>query len=112
MVVWMGTNTLSRKVRDIRGNPKVAVYYADPEGPGYVTIRGRARLVDDPEETRKRWKDEWSVFYGEERSNYVLIEIRPEALEVVNYGAGVASEAASWASPTVEFREEGTSSDE
>ncbi len=105
MVVWMGTNALSRKVEDLRRSSRVAVYYADPEAPGYVTIRGVARLVDDPEETSKRWKDEWSSLYRDDRSNYLLIEIRPETIEVVNLAAGVGSEKESWEAPKAHFGE-------
>ena len=105
MVVWMGTNALSRKVEDLRRSPRVAVYYADPEAPGYVTIEGVARLVDDPDEIRKHWKEEWSALYREDRSNYVLIEIRPETVEVVNLRAGVGSEKESWEVPAVVFGE-------
>jgi PPOX class probable F420-dependent enzyme len=105
MVVWMGTNALSRKVEDLRRSPRVAIYYADPEAPGYVTIEGVARLVDDPDEIRKRWKEEWSALYREDRSNYILIEIRPETVEVVNLRAGVGSEKESWEVPAVVFGE-------
>lgn len=102
MVVWMGTNTLSRKVEEIRHNPKVAVYFADAKAPGYVTIRGTARLVDDPAETRARWKEGWTAFYREDRSNYILIEVRAERIEVVNYPSGIVSEADTWAAPAVD----------
>jgi PPOX class probable F420-dependent enzyme len=105
MVVFMGTNALSRKVEDLRRSPRVAVYYADPEAPGYVTIKGVARLVDDPDEIRKRWKEEWSALYREDRSNYVLIKIRPETVEVVNLRAGVGSEKESWEVPAIVFGE-------
>jgi len=105
MVVWMGTNALSRKVEDLRHNPRVAVYYADPEAPGYVTIRGVARLVDDPDETRKLWKDEWNALYPKDRSNYILIEIRPQTIEVLNLAAGVGSDKESWEVPTIVFSE-------
>lgn len=103
MVIWMGTNALSRKMEDLRRNPRVAVYYADPEAPGYVTIKGIARLVDDPEEIGKRWKTEWTPLYREDRSNYILIEIRPATVEVVNLAAGVGSEKESWEVPAVVF---------
>ncbi|MCG6948503.1 MAG: pyridoxamine 5'-phosphate oxidase family protein [Acidobacteria bacterium] len=109
MVVWMGTNALSRKVEDLRRNPHVAVYCADPDAPGYVTLRGVARLVDDPDETRKRWKDEWSALYRDDRSNYLLIEITPETVEVVNLAAGVGSEKDSWEVPAVVFGQGETS---
>ena len=105
MVVWMGTNALSRKVEDLRRSPRVAIYYADPEAPGYVTMKGIARLVDDPDEIRKYWKDAWGALYREDRSNYVLIEIRPETVEVLNLRAGVGSEKESWEVPAVVFNE-------
>jgi general stress protein 26 len=103
MVIWMGTNTLSRKVEEIRRNPNVALYFADPKAPGYVTIRGTARLVDDAAETRKRWKEGWSAFYREDRSNYILIEVRARRIEVVNYPAGIVSEVDTWAAPAVDL---------
>ena len=105
MVVWMGTNSASRKVEDLRHNPRVAVYYADPDAPGYVTIRGVARLVEDPDETRKRWKEEWKALYPKDRSNYILIEIRPQTIEVLNLAAGVGSDKESWEVPTIVFAE-------
>jgi len=101
LVVWLGTNTLSRKVAQIRANPHVAVYFADPDAPGYVTIKGEAKIVDDPEEKAKRWKDGWSSFYREDRSNYILIQVRPETVEIVNYRLGVVSEAETWAAPVL-----------
>ena len=107
MVVWMGTNALSRKVERISAAvlawPLTAMPH--PEAPGYVTIEGVARLVDDPDEIRKHWEEEWSALYREDRSNYVLIEIRAETVEVVNLRAGVGSEKESWEVPAVVFGE-------
>ena len=42
MVVWLATNPSSRKVRQIRAEPQVALYYLDADGPGYVTLVGSA----------------------------------------------------------------------
>jgi predicted pyridoxine 5'-phosphate oxidase superfamily flavin-nucleotide-binding protein len=36
LTIWLGTNSRSRKVREIRDNPRVTLYYADPEGGGYM----------------------------------------------------------------------------
>ena len=63
MVVWLGTNSRSRKVAEIRRHPRVTLYYFDRENQSYVTIYGTARLVNDPKEKAKRWKDEWKAFY-------------------------------------------------
>ena len=47
MTVWLATNPRSRKVAEIRRNPKVTLYYFDRESAAYVTIYGTARLVTD-----------------------------------------------------------------
>ncbi len=53
MVIWLGTNRKSRKVQEIRNDPRVTLYYADPQGAGYVSITGTAELVDNPKEKSK-----------------------------------------------------------
>jgi general stress protein 26 len=102
-MIWMGTNRMSRKVEDIRRDSRVLVYYQDPGGAGYVTIAGRARLVDDPIERERRWKSEWEAFYTDREATYLLIAVTPERLEVVNYRAGVAGDSVTWGVPAVEF---------
>ncbi len=47
MTVWLATNPRSRKVAEIRRNPKVTLYYFDRESAAYVTIYGTARLVSE-----------------------------------------------------------------
>ena len=102
-VIWMGTNRLSRKVEEIKKDPRVLVYYQDPRGAGYVTITGSARLVNDPVEKERRWKSEWEAFYPDREETYLLIAVTPQRLEVVNYRAGVAGDSATWGVPAVEF---------
>lgn len=60
MVVWFATNPKSRKVAELRRDPRVTLHYFDSRSPqlGYVTLLGRARLVDDPAEKQKRWNHE------------------------------------------------------
>ena len=40
MVVWLATNPRTRKVAEIRRNPRVTLYYFDRESQAYVTIYG------------------------------------------------------------------------
>ena len=103
-VVWMGTNRASRKVADLQRDSRVLVYYHDPSGAGYVSIEGTARLVDDPAEKDRRWKEEWAIFYPDRASTYVLISITPARMEVVNYRLGVMGDSITWKVPSVEFQ--------
>ena len=103
--IWMGTNRETRKVQDLRQDPRVLLYYQDPSGAGYVTVEGTARLVDDAAEKERRWKDEWAPFYPDRDATYLLIAVTPIRLEVVNYRIGVVGDSATWRVPAVEFGE-------
>jgi general stress protein 26 len=48
-VIWLGTFPTSRKVKQIQNNPNVVVFYYDTKGMSYVSVSGKARLVNDPE---------------------------------------------------------------
>jgi general stress protein 26 len=85
MVIWLGTNRNSRKVREIRNDPKVNLYYTQNKGFGYVSITGIAELVDDKAKKSVLWKDEWKNFYDQQRENYILMKVIPERLELINY---------------------------
>ncbi len=106
MVVWLGTNPLSRKVAAIRRNPRVTLYYFDRESEAYVTIYGIARLVNDPKAKLKWWKDEWQAFYHDRTRDYLLIRVEPERLEVVNVKKGIVGDAHTWKPPSVSFRKQ------
>jgi len=103
MVVWFGTNPLSRKVAEIRRHPRVTLYYFDRENQAYVTIHGIARVVNDRNEKARHWKDDWKAFYPDRDKNYLLIEVQPVTLEVVNTKKGLVGDSKTWRPPTVEF---------
>jgi general stress protein 26 len=101
LAVWLATNPRTRKVAEIRRNPRVTLYYFDRESQAYVTIHGIARLVNDPKEKAKRWKDEWKDFYPDRTKDYLLIAVTPEKLEVVNVTKGILGDPKTWKPPSV-----------
>ena len=103
MIVWFGTNPLSRKVAEIRRHPRVTLYYFDRENQAYVTIHGTARLVNDANEKARHFKDDWKAFYPDRDKNYLLIEVRPVSLEVVHTKKGLVGDSRTWRPPTVVF---------
>ena len=105
LVVWLGTNPKSRKVREIRKNARVALYYFDSASQGYVSISGIARIVDDPKEKARHWKEEWKGFYLDRDKGYVLIAVTPEKLEVVIEKKGIIGDPKTWTPPSVTFRQ-------
>ena len=104
MVIWFGTNPRSRKVRELRRNPRVTIYYVDPLAQAYVSIQGTARLINDRAEKARHWKDEWKAFYPDREKGYLLIAVKPERLEVINVKTGLTGDPITWDPPTVIFR--------
>ena len=103
MVVWMGTNRRSRKVEQIRSDPRVTLFYFDAGSMSYVTVLGTAELVDDPEEKSRRWKEGWEEHYPGDRENYLLIRVVPTRVEVVSSANDVVGDPVTWTPRAFEF---------
>ena len=101
MVVWMATNTRSRKVAAMRKDPRVTLYYADhAKAIGYVALSGKAVLVEDMQEVLKRKRAYWdSAFPG--LKNLVLVKVVPDRIDVVNYKHGFNGDPVTWRAPSV-----------
>jgi general stress protein 26 len=104
MTVWIATSTLTRKVRHIRRDPRVTLYYANhSQATGYVAITGRAELVDDRAEMIKRKRAYWdSAFPG--FKNLVLIKVTAERIDVLNYSRGALGDPETWRTPSIELK--------
>ena len=104
MTVWMGTHRATRKVREIAADPRVALHYSLPETGRYVSIVGTARIVEDEEAKAARWKEEWERLYEDPASDYVLIEVIPVRLEIVDFPGGIMGDPSTWEPASVVFR--------
>lgn len=54
-VLWFFISARSETVRDVLARHKVNLAYASPEDDRYVSISGRARLVNDPQQKQALW---------------------------------------------------------
>jgi general stress protein 26 len=103
LTVWFATISRSRKVREIRANPQVCLYYADhKEATGSVMIAGRAELVDEMSEKKKRERPYWKDSFPDWKY-LLLIKVVPERIEVLNYGRGLTNEGDNWVVPSIEL---------
>lgn len=103
LTVWFGTNPESRKVDQIRSDPRVTLFYQDSDESGYVVIQGSAVLINDPEEKEQHWKPEWTGFYPNRPDDYLLIRVSPERMELVSYSRGLVGDPVTWEPPSVRF---------
>jgi general stress protein 26 len=103
MSVYFATNDRSRKVQEIRKDPRVTLYYANhQEATGYVAITGRALLIDDMNEIKKRKRAYWdTAFPG--LKNLVLIKVVPEKLDILYYKRGLQGDTITWRTPSAEL---------
>lgn len=83
--IWLGTFPTSRKVKQIKNNPNVVVFYYDSESHSYVNLTGTARLVNNPDLKAKYWKKGWKRFYPDREKDYVLIEVTPKKIEICSF---------------------------
>jgi general stress protein 26 len=103
MTVWMATNSRSRKAEEIRHNPNVCLYYADhAQARGYVSIKGKAILVDDMQEKLKRKREYWTEAFPDWKY-LLLIKVVPEKIEVINYSKNIVNDSLTWMPPTIDF---------
>jgi general stress protein 26 len=103
--IWIATNPLTRKVDQLRRNPRATMSCFDSATSSYVTILGRGELVTDAAEKQRHWKADWSAIYpkGAPSSDVVLIRLTPSRLEIVSESRGMIGDAKTWRPLSVEF---------
>ncbi len=102
-VIWMGTNRNSAKVQEIQNDARATLYYQAPNGGGYVTLRGMATMVDDPEMKERYWRPSWASFYPDREAMFMLIRFEPENGEVVSFADGLLGDSLTWVAPEFRF---------
>jgi len=102
-IIWFVTKATTRKVKQIRNNPLATVYYYHDESFGYVSLYGKAYLIDDSESKTKWWKNDWDQFYPDGREAALLIKFVPEWLELYSSVHKTGANPETWAPPVVTF---------
>lgn len=92
LTLRFGTAARSRKVAQIEANSDVLVACLDPGTLGYVVVNGTARVHRDAVTKSKYWREPWRAIWptGPEGDDYLVLEIRPDRIEVVDSPVGSA----------------------
>ncbi|HEX2921031.1 MAG TPA: pyridoxamine 5'-phosphate oxidase family protein [Bacteroidales bacterium] len=102
-LVWFATSRSSRKVREIKVNPNVSVYFADHlTAKGYVNICGSASVIDDKKLLTSMKREYWNDIKGWQEK-FVLIKITPKSVEVINYKFGLNNDPNTFKAPMINF---------
>ena len=82
--VWMATRPVTRKAAQIESNRTVTLYYWDAESRSYVSLMGKAELVNDVATKEKmRRSSDGERFYPDFPDDYLLIRFVPDYLEAI-----------------------------
>jgi general stress protein 26 len=102
-VIWFATARTSRKVREIKNNPDVCVYFANHiSALGYVNLNGSATVIDDKELLVRMKRDYWDGI-NDWQNRFVLIRVVPGSIEVINYKHGINNDPNTLRAPSVTF---------
>ena len=94
MSMWITTRSTSRKVKQLRENPKICLAFVEPpEGDKAVTVIGETRIIPDPEKRRRIWKlapfDLYEHFPdGPDSDDFCLLKVVPNRIEWREVGTG------------------------
>ena len=96
--IWIATNPLSRKVKEISRNPRVTLLFFNSPKNEFVTVLARATVVTDSASRAKHWKPEWTPFYkgGSNGGSVTLFEVKPFQLEIVSAARGFKNDTITW----------------
>jgi general stress protein 26 len=103
--IWFATNPLTRKVDEVRRNPRVTMSCFDAGTSSYVTVLGRGDLVTDVAQKQRHWKPDWTAIYpnGSKSDDVMLIRITPARLEIVSESRRMIGDAKTWLPLAIDF---------
>jgi general stress protein 26 len=94
LTIFFATNPLTRKVQDIRRDPRVTLLYFSAATHEYVTVIGKAVIDTDSLHKAGHWKEAWASMYKNQNrgEDYMLLRVTPSRLEVVSYRRGMRND--------------------
>jgi general stress protein 26 len=87
MSIWVTTGGTSRKVKQIRQNPKICLAFVElPDGDRAAIVIGEAQIIPDIEKKKRVWKlasfDLWKHFpNGPDSDDFCLLKIIVKSIE-------------------------------
>jgi general stress protein 26 len=82
LLVYLSTNTSSEKIRHIRRDPRVALYYCIPHTFHGAMLSGRVTEVHAQEVKDAIWQEGWEIYFptGRRDPDYTILELCPSRI--------------------------------
>ncbi|KOP82988.1 pyridoxamine 5'-phosphate oxidase family protein [Cytobacillus solani] len=88
LTLFTPTKKGTEKIEEMKKNPSVSILLGfEDKGleDAYVEISGKTMIKDSPEVKTKLWNESFSNWFdGPEDPNYVLLQIQPEVIRLLN----------------------------
>lgn len=91
--IWFIGHTPSETVDNIKTNPEVNLAYASQNGKSYLSIAGKAELVENKEKLEELWSVMYNAYFekGKEDPKVQLIKVTPHGAEYWANGNAITS---------------------
>lgn len=89
--LWFCASLDSEKIRDLQADPQCAVaMHAEERAPTYVSLSGRAQVIQDRKLIHELWRPTWKAWFpeGPDSPELTLVRFVPEHAEYLNPKAG------------------------
>jgi general stress protein 26 len=107
-VIYVATRPNTRKVAQIKQHDQVTLFYFDPQGRNYVSVMGKAELIEDKaSKIAMRREADSARIYPDFPDDYLLIRIEPDWLEGLL--PGFRGDPETWLPARVNFSARGSS---
>lgn len=79
LVVYLSTSRQSAKMARMVANPKVSVYFCNPDQFHGLMLGGTIEIITDQASKNRIWQEGWTLYYpnGPEGPEYGVIRLRP-----------------------------------
>jgi general stress protein 26 len=84
-MIYLSTNTTSKKMADLRVNPRIGLYYCLPDEYFGLSLIGDVEIVDDMETKTALWADGWERYYPTtgkpDDPDYTVLRVYPHTAQ-------------------------------
>ncbi len=79
-LLYMSTGTQSNKTARMQANPKVSVYFCDPERIVGLMLGGEIEIITDRALKSRIWQEGWTIYYpnGPQGPEYGILRLVPK----------------------------------
>lgn len=101
--LWFFTRAESRKIDELRADPRVMLNYSDESSDNWLSITGRAEIVRDEEKAKALWTETLRTWFpkGPEDDQIALVKVVPEEAEYWDTPSGLTVFAVGYAKALV-----------